>query len=288
MKHLATILLIVCFNYSSYAQQGGFLWRVSGQELTEPSYLLGTLHILDHHYLEAQPAIMQAFHSSQAVVTEVIFDSVSIALAATESLLPAGSLRDFLDSTDYAQVDAEIKNLIGVPLDMLASMKPMAVTTLLALTYYQVAIPELAQLTGEPMDKWLQDEAVRTGKQSLALETIQEQMQMLFDGQPYQEQADGLVEIVAEKELMIQLSKAMYDAYLASNLEALGQTAYSTPESETLMAALLDVRNLAWLEKLPAIMKNQSTFIAVGALHLHGEKGLIQLLRNQGYTVESF
>ncbi len=286
MKHLSTILLLIIGSLFLQAQEGGFLWRISGHDLTEPSYLFGTLHVLDHHHLEAQPAIMQAYQSSKAVVTEVILDSNSMAQAGPASLLPEGSLRDFLDSIEYAQVDAEIKNIIGVPLDMMTNLKPMAITALLTITYYQIAVPELAQLKGIPMDKWVQEEAARTGKQSLALETMQEQMAILFDGQSYHEQADDLVKMVVEKETMIKMSKSMYDIYVAYDLAALGEMVYSIPESEMWMTRLLDVRNLAWMEKLPSIMKNQPTFIAVGALHLYGDKGLIQLLRKEGYTVE--
>ena len=65
--------------------------------------------------------------------------------------------------------------------------------------------------------------------------------------------------------------------------EKLGNSCDATPE-ET--AAMIENRNKAWMEKMPAIMADKPTFIAVGALHLVGENGLLQLLKNAGYTVE--
>ena len=51
-------------------------------------------------------------------------------------------------------------------------------------------------------------------------------------------------------------------------------------------AVMLDNRNKKWMQQLPGIFKQQSTFVAVGALHLAGENGLVMLLRNAGYTVK--
>ena len=73
------------------------------------------------------------------------------------------------------------------------------------------------------------------------------------------------------------------DALQKAMDEKLGNSCDSTPEEE---AQLISNRNADWLAKLPAIMKERPTFFAVGAGHLPGEKGLLQLLRNAGYTVE--
>ena len=88
-------------------------------------------------------------------------------------------------------------------------------------------------------------------------------------------------------QMMEDMAKAFYaqdlDALQKAMDEKLGNSCDSTPEEE---AQLISNRNADWLAKMPAIMKERPTFFAVGAGHLPGEKGLLQLLRNAGYTVE--
>jgi uncharacterized protein YbaP (TraB family) len=97
--------------------------------------------------------------------------------------------------------------------------------------------------------------------------------------------------LIDNEQFNSQMMEDMTKAFYAEDLDALkkamdaklGTSCDSTPEEE---AALIYNRNADWLTKMPAIMKAAPTFFAVGAGHLPGEKGVLQLLKNAGYTVE--
>ena len=104
-------------------------------------------------------------------------------------------------------------------------------------------------------------------------------------------QVEQLMCFVRNRDYNAKVMDELTDAFYAQDLvamkkasdEKLGNSCDATPE-ET--AAIIENRNKAWMEKMPAIMADKPTFFAVGALHLVGENGLLQLLKNAGYTVE--
>jgi uncharacterized protein YbaP (TraB family) len=107
----------------------------------------------------------------------------------------------------------------------------------------------------------------------------------LFNQFSIQRQAQMLIEFVNEKEKakdeLILMNKSYRNGDLFSLEELMATQTYSEQEAKV----MLDDRNKDWMGKLPSLMKEQQTFIAVGALHLSGKSGLIQLLREAGYTV---
>lgn len=80
----------------------------------------------------------------------------------------------------------------------------------------------------------------------------------------------------------------LIDDYKAENIEAIyNRTTGEKFMNEKTRIAMLDKRNSNWVNQIPELMKNKSTFIAVGAAHLAGEQGVINLLKKAGYKVKS-
>ena len=122
-----------------------------------------------------------------------------------------------------------------------------------------------------------------------ALETIEEQMDVLFNHFSAEDQAAILLEFVVMKERGQQITRDIVDRYLEQNIAALDDIAQQTSKEMPAWGSMDYInadRNKRWIEKLPEILKSGNRFIAVGALHLPGEQGLIQLLRKKGYTVK--
>ena len=140
-------------------------------------------------------------------------------------------------------------------------------------------------------DQYFQAQAQKNNMPCGGLETVAFQSQVLYKGQPLERQIEQLMCLIDNEQFNSQMMEDMTKAFYAEDLDALkkamdaklGTSCDSTPEEE---AALIYNRNADWLTKMPAIMKAAPTFFAVGAGHLPGEKGVLQLLKNAGYTVE--
>ena len=143
----------------------------------------------------------------------------------------------------------------------------------------------------EQLDAYFQAEGTAKGKKVSGLETPAYQFNLLYNSTSLQRQAELLVCTLSNIDKSLNETKELTDAYMAQNLEELylisqkkhNDKCDATPAE---MAALLDNRNIQWAEILPEKMQEAPAFIAVGALHLPGDNGVINLLRQKGYQVE--
>ena len=141
-------------------------------------------------------------------------------------------------------------------------------------------------------DQYFQAQAQKNNEPVGGLETISFQTGIVFNSKTIDRQAEELICLIDHEELNADLMDEMTEAFYAQNLDALKKVMDTkindkcdpTPEES---ARLIDNRNADWAAKMPDIMKARPTFFAVGAGHLPGDKGLLKLLRDAGYTVEA-
>lgn len=139
----------------------------------------------------------------------------------------------------------------------------------------------------EPIDVLLQKLARANKKKVIGLETLEQQMDIMFNFIPLERQAEILMyEVRNKKQMLLELSQ-LNTIYISGDLEKMKEMDVTDesmkPEERRL---LVDDRNMNWMTQLPALLKEQSCFVAVGCMHLVGETGLINQLRLKGYTVE--
>ena len=171
----------------------------------------------------------------------------------------------------------------GMDLSMFDNYKPTLITTMVTVGMAASVMPGYNPT--EQLDTYFQQQGKQTGKTITPLETVEEQAQLLYCSTPIAYQAESLVEMLKEPENAIQLTKDLTEAYAAGDLDKMLTLSNQDSEHPEFMKALLDKRNANWLTKLPEIMSQAPTFIAVGALHLAGQQGIVEGLRNLGYTV---
>ena len=264
------------------------LWKVSDADNTV--YLLGSFHLLkvDDYPLPAE--IDRAFADSQ----QVLFEVEPAALTAPESVARMQHYMGYDDGKSLSQVLPKptlekLDTLLaagGGSVQAVEQQEPWAVNLALVLSVSQALgfRPELG------MDRQLMERVAKAGKPSAGLETIDAQLQAM-DSIPYAEQSQGIDEFLSDPQKAIHQLNDMHTWWRAGDVEKLdvemrADMAKKTPESYR----LLDVqRNLSWLPKLQARLdgvKSGNTLVVVGALHLLGSDGLVELLRGKGYTVE--
>lgn len=265
------------------------LYKIEGNGLKEPSYIFGTHHLAPISVIESFGAA-EPFKNATQVVGEIDMtqNPMEMQMAMQPHMIaPADStLSKVIPAEDFSVINEEFKKwapMQGMELSMLDGMKPMVVTTIVTLGITSDAIPDYNP--NEQLDTWFQTTGAGEGKKIIPLETAEQQATLLFDFTPISIQAEALVEMLKEPQKAVDSAKQLTEAYMTQDLAQMLSLSEKDDEHPEFMEALLDRRNADWITKLPAIFNEGSTFVAVGALHLPGEKGVLEGLRKKGYTV---
>jgi uncharacterized protein YbaP (TraB family) len=173
---------------------------------------------------------------------------------------------------------------MGFGIALFDNMKPAAIATVLAAAMPADVKAKIDKYKGTAMDMYFINEARAKNKTVTGLESLQEQVDILV-GKPIDEQVVDLKKYIGKIDEADTVTSKIVDLYFAQDLAGLWAVSIDNKEFIGDMKRLLDDRNNAWMKKLPALMKEKSQFIAVGALHLAGPVGLVYQLRKAGYTV---
>jgi len=266
------------------AIENSVFWEVSGKDLPQPSYIFGTFHLMGSRYIDSLTHVMDRFNSSTMIVGELLLDSTMTAKMMAAARLQETTLDKLLSSENFQQTAVWLKELSGYDLKMFNSMNPMTIQIFLMTMLQQKYFPlDLEQ--DAPMDMYFQNRAKSEEKKLMGLETFEVQVNALYNQFSLQRQAEMLVEFVHERQKAQEELLLMNKYYREGNLTKLEELLFAQPYSKSEAEVMLDNRNKKWMEQLPGLMKEQQTFVAVGALHLAGECGLINLFRNAGYKV---
>ncbi|MEX2482507.1 MAG: TraB/GumN family protein [Gammaproteobacteria bacterium] len=256
----------------------GLLWRVQAPGGAQ-SVLLGTMHIADPRVMAILEQVQPRLDAAAVFVAEVDLDIAAIS-TLQGAMFYAGdrNLREVIgpELFDHA---APLMARYGLPREVVARMKPWAVFTTLSLP------------AGEPgmaLDLALTSMAQAAGKEVVGLETVAEQV-AVFEGLSELEQTRILRQMACHYTIFQAAIERMIDLYAARDLAALAALAlrHSAPHGEAFLDALLWQRNERMLERLEPVLAAGDAFVAVGALHLPGTRGLLQGLERRGYRVEA-
>ena len=297
MKKTVLLLLLIIATGILYAQtetgkSGSVLWKISGKDLSKPSYLLGTLHLKPGEYFDSIPGATTAFQSCEQAVGEVVMtDMAGMQMKMQQAMMmtPDTTYKMLYSDEDYQFVNDKISSLVaGSGLDKFGKLKPAAIQMTVIVFAYMKYFPDINQMN--TLDIHIQSEAIKEQKPVLGLETVDDQIRILFGLASLQSQADDLLCGLKNMDKMMALIPEQIEYYNQGNLNKLYQQYLEDdkicPSDPSESAALIKDRNQAWMEKLPEMMKDKSSFIAVGALHLAGDDGLLNLLEQAGYIVE--
>lgn len=269
----------------SYGQQPALektvLWEISGKGWQKPSYLFGTMHLLCEQDAKLSDSLRFGIDQAEKVYFELDMDNTFEMLGMLKHMRMKGDLRlaDLLSASDYEKVKqyfAQRKSIL--PLSSMERFKPFFISAMMQ----QQAMPCEKQ---DGMESVIMKYAKRQGKEIKGLETMAFQAS-IFDSIPYQEQAKALVQSIDSADRQDNSMKELMQVYLDQDLDRMYKL---TTQEELGMEGSLDLllfnRNARWVERMQELSGSKTYLYAVGAGHLPGERGLIQLLRNQGYQV---
>lgn len=279
---LCSILLCVSVVSAAGARwDHGLLWEISKPGMTS-SFLFGTVHSEDPEVLQLAPPVRQAFDRSDSVILEIMMDMDAMIYSSTAMLMTDGrTLSGMIDESLYKKTVQAIQTR-GIPELVLERMKPWAAATTLS-----VPPPE----TGLLLDLVLFQKAQEAGKQLHGLETIQEQLGV-FDSMPEAHQIRLLRDAVDNLEQIDRMNEEILVLYKGRDLAgmlALNERYMNEGDpavSRDLEQRLIVDRNRRMVERMQPYLEAGNAFVAVGALHLPGDEGLLGLLDRRGYTLK--
>lgn len=282
LKNIGPLLLALLVQLSGNAQGKSLLWKVSGKGLSAPSYLYGTMHLICKTELSFPPAVTNALHDAKTMCMEI--DLMADGKEKMKSLIfneaDDYSLKQLFNASDYSMVDRFFQDSLQYNIAMLDKAKPFMLTTLLLMK--QVPCP--SQEIAAP-DRELATMATNQKIPIATFETVESQI-ALFDSIPDKIEAEMIVRLVKDIAHHDQEARILTDAWKKQDLDKLYQLVVQSPDLKDYQDLMLFRRNAAWVPQIRQLMDKGPIFVAVGAAHLAGNKGLIALLRKEGYTVE--
>ncbi|WP_378946903.1 TraB/GumN family protein [Mesorhizobium sp. ANAO-SY3R2] len=274
----------------------GLLWKLEkpGQK---PSWLYGTMHVADPRVTALEPAATKAFDASHTLVIETT--DVLDQQAMLASLMKQPELMMFTDNTTLASLmtpdEAKTVNAAlqarGIPPASVTKMKPWMLSAMIALPAC-----ELARKTGGApvLDVLLAQQAKAAGKEVKGLETAADQLSAMAS-LPMEFHIKGLVETLKLGDRMDDIIETMIVIYRRGDTgmfwplfrNALPSSASDESGYAAFEEAMVTTRNKTMAERADPILAQGDAFLAVGAMHLPGPDGLVELFRKAGYTVTS-
>lgn len=324
-RYVCTLVFVALFVASSSAfyiiqaeRKPGFFWKIESNE-SKPSYLLGTLHYHDKRLLNIPESVLKHFEHSGTFVKESKWDAEAEYRWITGKHFSDGnSLNKVLDESLYREVVRIAYQYYDIPESLINQIKPWAVTAFFEIEKPKQELKKAGSASraqnnestnikppepetddkNQSMDFMLYQMAVKQGKAVDGLETVEDQL-AAFDSIPIQDQIVLLRAMIKDflaenndNETGQYSENKLVDIYLSDDLNSFNK---DTDEIKSradikdsvgkMLHILNDERNIRLKKNMKPHLIIGNTFFAVGALHLSGEKGIINLLRKEGFKV---
>ena len=268
-------------NFKTAANSNTLLWEVSGNGIDKPSYFLGTMHLMCAEDAVLTDATKKIIKQVKNIYLEVDLDNAGELLSGVMDVINMRkeNLDEVLPEAEYLRVKEFFeKHQPAVPFSIIEKQHPLMISSSL----YEMFLTCEKKNGVELM---IVNEAYAQKKEIKGLETVAFQLS-IFNKIPYDEQANELVKTIDSIDKHKALLGEMLQVYKEQDIQKL-YTITTTKEAGTsaYLEILLDNRNENWVKQFDTLAKDESILFAVGAAHLGGEKGVINLLKKKGYTL---
>lgn len=282
MKNLLFAALSL-FTLATQAQKldNSLLWKISGNGLSEPSYLYGTVHITCDATLDEK--VLAALDATTQLYLELDMDDPTLQYKMVDGMrMKDGKKMSTIASPeDFKLVDEFLTKNVGMSAKMMDGFKPAMVS--------MMVMPKMLDCPLQSVEGELMKVTAVQKEEVYGLETAEVQF-AVFDAIPYELQMEELIKMAKDNMAADKLKyKRMMAIYNSKDLNAI-MDFMNEEENNTYgnhNDVMLDNRNISWIPKIEEAAKATPTFFGVGAAHLAGEKGVIMLLRKKGYKVEA-
>jgi uncharacterized protein len=256
------------------------IWRISGNGLPAPSFLFGTVHVVDSGDISIHSTIIEQLKRSSTLVFETdILDPQYPQLALQQAMMKHGTLDSIMSKEQFERLKKFFREEFNFPIERVSNMKPFYIASLMGALN--------AQGSSKSYEEILVEIARKEDKKMCGISNVEKESK-LIDKIELKDQVDYLfTEIESYKNGESEKMKnKMMKAYENADIEIIhALVSESLKDYPVVYRQLFSARNEFWLPAMVDLMQDQSCFFAVGVGHLPGESGLIRLLRTKGYKV---
>lgn len=281
MKNLfKTLFVLIAFgcsftlNAQTSNNKNSVLWEVSGNGLKKPSYLFGTIHMICGKDFVMWPKATEAFAKTSKLALEINMADPNEMATAQQMAMGKEPLSKTLTAKQKADLESILqKNGVGT----LAQLDSYTLETVMSLLFMKsFGCPDLKFYEMEFITK-----ANESNKSVIGLEKVAEQLEFL--NQSFSD--DEMIAYL--QQIDTNMCTEMVKQYISQDVDGLYQMMIEKDSMSTnTQKILLDNRNTKWVKVMPEMMQKESVFFAFGAAHLAGEKGVINLLKQAGYSLK--
>ncbi len=278
------LLLLMVQTLFAAESQKGLLWQINKPGLT-PSYVFGTIHSEDARVTQLPPIVRTRFEKASSASFEIMMDMPTM-LKAAKAMFFVGeqSLDKLIDKALYTQIVNALRQY-QMPAFMVKTLKPWAVV---------VTLSTPPNKTGDFLDLMLYQKAQQLQIPTYGLEKIEEQL-AVFDDFSLDDQIRLLKDTLKNIKKMPALFDKMHELYLERDLttllkfsiEEMRSDSDNLPLIDAFYKKVVDDRNIRMVKRMEKRLQEGNAFIAIGALHLPGKKGMLKLLQDRGYSVSA-
>ena len=259
----------------------GLLWRVT-RDGTRPSHVYGTIHVADARLAQLPPPVRHALDGARSVTLEFVADGYTRERFMEAAMyLDRQTLEGAIGKQDFERV-VEVLAPIGLSREVVNKLKPWGVLL-------NLRDPQRSE-DGTPLDAQLIEIARQRRLPLDQIEGVEEQI-FTFDEFPMDSQVALLRHSLEHRAELAELAERTLDAYLARDLRALWRLREAFiaryPEVAAHQAVMtkrvIYDRNVVMAFRMQRQLRRGDAFVALGALHLYGERGVLALLAEDGY-----
>ncbi len=290
------IPLIICLLFSglissAYAEAvnpnhelaDSLIWEITGPGITQPSYLAGTMHMLCEEDFKVDERFKRAIDNTSQLYLEIDMDDPNEMSTLMKGMVASKPLKERLSPAQYQQLETLLTQYTKFNIKLFDKTEFFAIQSAFLVAAAKCPIKML--------DQELMSLAQASGRPVNGLESVEDQLTLFkLLGPDSTDEAPWSEKELAAMGLLDQAFQEMVDIYHSEDIS--NMHTYITDQflqtelGETSIKAMLDERNIKWVKKMPAIIKETPVFFAVGAGHLAGEFGVINLLQQAGLTVK--
>ena len=275
---LFLLLLAGISGHTQKAPSSSLLWQISGNGLTQPSYLFGTFHIMCREDFLLSDILKQKLAGTKQFYGELKMDDPNLSMQmASRMAMPGKTLQSMMTADDYKKANARFQEITGMSMQLLDHFKPFMALSLI--TVNSLRCPDKVQP---------ETEFVQLAKDNhlpvLGLETVDDEMNAI-DKEPLDSQVSSLKKMLLNFDSARTELQDMLVIYKKRDIDSIYAFIKKQNSDDAFEQALLVTRNNSWVPVMQKAMAAMPSFFAVGAGHLGGSEGVISLLRKRGYTL---
>jgi uncharacterized protein YbaP (TraB family) len=286
VRRYVLVALILSLHFSLSAQTTGsskkypsLFWEITGNGLKKPSYLFGTMHVSSKMVFHLSDSFYHAMRSTDAVALELnpeVWQDQMFRLQKAQIDLGKFTrpiMNDYINEKSFQlqKYEDDVKRALNE--------EPTVVNNLLYRSYQTRADFE----ENTYLDLYIYQTGRKLGKQPAGVEDYMESERLMLEAYADMAKEKSKKTIDTDGESMFDLEKKMQEAYRKGDLDLMDSLQRMTETSAAFTEKFLFLRNTIQANSIDTILKKQSLFVGVGAAHLPGPRGVIELLRKKGY-----